>query len=63
MNRSVVAFVTGVLRNASPDVTRLSPSCYAEPLEYLHHGENAGDIGKARRPRCKRSARRVREAL
>lgn len=38
----VVAFVTGVLLNIGPGVTRLSPYCYTEPLEYSCHGKKAG---------------------
>src|SRR5215207_11489429 len=39
------AFVTAVLRNVGRGVTRLSSSCYAEPLEYVHHAnKKAGDL-------------------
>jgi len=47
-NKQAVAFVTEVLLNIGPGVTRLSPSCYADSLEYLHHGDKAGNLGCAR---------------
>ena len=48
MNDMIVVFVTEVLQNIGRGVTRLSPSCYAKPLEYLHHGKMAGDVSDAR---------------
>jgi hypothetical protein len=45
MNKLAMAFVTEALQKIGPSVTRLLPSCYAEPLEYLHDGNKAGDIG------------------
>jgi hypothetical protein len=38
-HKLAVALVTIVLQSVGPSVTLLSPSCYAEPLEYLHHGK------------------------
>ncbi len=40
--------VTVELRNVCRGVTRLSPSCYAEILEYIHHANKAWDIRYAR---------------
>jgi hypothetical protein len=40
----------------------LSPSCYAEALQYLQHGDKAGDVGYALLS-CKRSAHCIREDL
>ncbi len=37
-------FVTAVLRNIGRGVTRLSPSCYAQLIEYLHHANKTWDI-------------------
>jgi hypothetical protein len=48
MNELAMAFVTEALQKIDPSVTRLLPSCYAEPLEYLHDGNRAGGIGYPR---------------
>jgi hypothetical protein len=48
LNKLAVAFVTEVLRNVGPSVTRLSPTCYGEPLEQLYDGDRAGNIGCTR---------------
>lgn len=56
-------FVTAVLQNVGRGVTRLSLSCYAEPLEYLHHANKAGDIGYARPPLQKERMPRKRSPL
>jgi hypothetical protein len=37
--QAAAALVTEVLQNVGPNVTRFSPTCYAELLEYLHHGK------------------------
>ena len=48
MNKLAAAFVTGLLQKLGQGVTRLSPSCYAEPLEYFHNSNKAKIIGYAR---------------
>src|SRR5215204_5487378 len=40
------AFVTAVLRNVGRGVTRLSLSCNAEPLEYVHHANKKAEERK-----------------
>src|SRR5688572_21458103 len=55
-----IALVIEVLQNVCPSVTRFSPTCYAELLEYLHDGRRAVYVGYAR-PGCTTKVRRVRE--
>jgi hypothetical protein len=43
-------FVATALRNVCRGVTRLSPSCYAQFLDYLHHAYKAWVTRYARSP-------------
>ncbi len=43
-------FVTAVLRNIGRGVTRLSPSCYAQLIEYSHHANKTWDFATRSAP-------------
>ncbi len=58
--QAAVALVTEVLQNVGSNVTRFSPNCYAQLLEYLHRSKKVADVGYGR-PGCKARVRRVRE--